>query len=242
MQPGSDDRLSEMMTQWTVIFDAHSTRRTAAKAAQQALVLRYGAAIHRYMLSVVKKHDVVEDLCQEFATRLVAGDFSKADPAKGRFRDFLKTCLFHLVADHFRKRANRPGTALEDVPEVADSGNSEEEFTRQWRAEVLEKVWEMLKEWEDRSGQLFYTVLRARAESPETRSPALAKQLSEKLGKPLTADNVRQTLHRARTKFAELLRDETARNLQTTDPEAIDDELRELGLLAYCQPAGSSAG
>src|SRR5262245_51252562 len=75
MHPGNDDRLSELMTQWTVIFDANSSRRTAAKAAQEALVLRYGAAVYRYMFSVVKRHDVVEDLCQEFARRLVEGDF-----------------------------------------------------------------------------------------------------------------------------------------------------------------------
>lgn len=238
----STERLSEITTRWSLIFQAHDGRRTSAQAAQQALVERYGGAIFRYMLCVVKRHDVVEDLCQDFAVRLVRGDFSKANPEKGRFRDFLKTCLFHLVADFHRKRSNRPGTPLDVVPEVADAGNSDEEFNRQWREEVLEKVWETLKAWEQSTGQLFYTVLRARAEAPELRSPVLAKKLSEKLHKPFTADNVRQTLHRARAKFADLLRDEVARTLQTDDPAAVEDELRELGLLAYCQPVTGSSG
>jgi RNA polymerase sigma-70 factor (ECF subfamily) len=237
------ERLSEITTRWSLIFLANDGRRTSAQAAQQALVERYGGAIYRYMLCVVKKHDVVDDLCQEFAVRLVRGDFSKANPEKGRFRDFLKTCLFHLVADFHRKKSNRPGKALEEVPEIADSGNSDEEFNRQWREEVLEKVWEMLQTWEQNTGQLFYTVLRTRAEAPELRSPMLAQKLSEKLNKPFTPDNVRQTLHRARNKFADLLREEIGRTIQTDDPLAIEDELRELGLLAYCQPgSGSSAG
>jgi RNA polymerase sigma factor (sigma-70 family) len=234
------DRLSQITTRWSLIFGADPARRTAAQAAQQAIVERYGGAIYRYLMSVVKKHDLVDDLCQEFAVRLVRGDFSTANPQKGRFRDFLKTCLFHLVADHHRKKSNRPGKGLEDVPEVADSDHADEEFNKQWREEVLEKVWEMLQLWEKNTGQLFYTVLRARAEAPELRSPLLAKKLSETLGKPFTADNVRQTLHRARAKFADLLRDEIARTLQSDDVGAIEDELRELGLLAYCQPGPGS--
>lgn len=236
---GDTDRLSQITTRWSLIFQANDVGRTAVQAAQQALVERYGGAIYRYVLSVVRQPDICDDLCQEFAVRLVRGDFSKANPEKGCFRDFLKTCLFHLVADHYRKRSNRPSKGLEELPEPAAPEASTAEFDRQWREEVLEKVWELLQGWEQNTGQLFYTVLRTRAEAPELRSPALAQTLSAKLGKPLTADGVRQTLHRARLKFAELLREEVGRTLHTTDAAAIEEELRDLGLWAYCQPGTS---
>jgi hypothetical protein len=48
---------------------------------------------------------------------------------------------------------------------------------------------------------------------------------------------VRQTLHRAREKFAVLLLDEVARSLQTDDLDRIEQELIDLGLQSYCRSA-----
>jgi hypothetical protein len=47
---------------------------------------------------------------------------------------------------------------------------------------------------------------------------------------------VRQTLHRAREKFAALLLEETARSLGTSERGRLQDELADLNLLKYCQP------
>ena len=55
-----------------------------------------------------------------------------------------------------------------------------------------------LEEVEKESGRPLYTVLRFRAENPKHPSLRLAAELSAKLGKPLNAAGVRQTLHRAR--------------------------------------------
>jgi hypothetical protein len=44
---------------------------------------------------------------------------------------------------------------------------------------------------------------------------------------------VRQVRHRTRKKFAERLVDEVARSLQTSDPEALERELIDLGLLDH---------
>jgi len=53
----------------------------------------------------------------------------------------------------------------------------------------------------------------------------------------LTAAGVRQTLHRARVKFAELLVAEVGRSLETSMPDRIEQELIDLGLLPYCREA-----
>jgi RNA polymerase sigma-70 factor (ECF subfamily) len=69
------------------------------------------------------------------------------------------------------------------------------------------------------------------------RSPQLAEQLTARLGRPFTAAGVRQTLHRAREKFADLLLDELAHSLEYPQAEQLAQELVELGLLDYCRPA-----
>jgi RNA polymerase sigma-70 factor (ECF subfamily) len=65
----------------------------------------------------------------------------------------------------------------------------------------------------------------------------MAEQLSATLGKPLTAAGVRQTLHRAREKFADLVLEEVLHSLATPTVEQLEEELTELGLLDYCRPA-----
>jgi RNA polymerase sigma-70 factor (ECF subfamily) len=64
----------------------------------------------------------------------------------------------------------------------------------------------------------------------------MAQQLTTRLQRSFTANSVRQTLHRAREKFAELLLEETARSLGTSERERLQQELADLNLLKYCQP------
>jgi RNA polymerase sigma-70 factor (ECF subfamily) len=74
------------------------------------------------------------------------------------------------------------------------------------------------------------------------RSPELAEQLAVQLGRPLTAAGVRQTLHRAREKFADLLLDEVTQTLENPTAEQFVEELVELSLFDYCRPALARRG
>jgi hypothetical protein len=80
-------------------------------------------------------------------------------------------------------------------------------------------------------------VLRYRAEHPDVRSGDMADALSRQVAKPLTAAGVRQTLHRAREKFADFLLDEVSHSLHGPTPDQLEQELVTLGLLEYCRPA-----
>ena len=60
--------------------------------------------------------------------------------------------------------------------------------------------------------------------------------IRDRLGKTVTAVGVRQTLHRAREKFAELLLEAVADSLDAPTRERLGEELEELGLLGYCKP------
>jgi RNA polymerase sigma-70 factor (ECF subfamily) len=100
--------------------------RDAASAARQLLVERYGGAVRNYLRAVLGDPDAADELAQEFALGLVRGEFRRADPRRGRFRNYIKAVLFHLVARHRRaaRRTPRPmsdyGSDVIDVPAPAD--------------------------------------------------------------------------------------------------------------------------
>ena len=106
-----NQHLSQISTVWTVLHQANAGPTSARDAgeAQTRLLQRYGAAIYRYLLAAVRDRDAADELFQEFALRFVRGDFSRADESRGRFRDFLKTALFHLVVDA-QRRSRRTST------------------------------------------------------------------------------------------------------------------------------------
>jgi RNA polymerase sigma factor (sigma-70 family) len=233
--------LSQITTLWTMVFRAHQDSADAMRSAQEILLHRYCGAIYRYLLAVLRDADAADELCQEFALRFVRGYFKRADPGRGRFRDYVKTALFNLIADYQRKRQAQPqplpdgslGPAVENQMSAA----SDEDFLKRWREALLNRAWEALAAVEEKTGSPVYTILRFRAAHPQVPSEQMAEQLSTQLGRPLSAANARQTLHRAREKFADLLLDEVARSLQSSAPAHLEEELVDLGLLPYCQTA-----
>ena len=113
---------------------------------------------------------------------------------------------------------------------------SEAEFLIEWRREVLNAAWRELESEEADGLGLYHAVLRWRATNPESKTAECADQLTARFGRAFTAAGVRQTLHRARKKYAELLVQEVARSLGGGTPEAVEQELADLGLLGYCRP------
>jgi RNA polymerase sigma-70 factor (ECF subfamily) len=240
MGPGSSDRpLNRISTLWTVVCQAHAGTPEDTASAQRLLLQRYGRAVHRYLLRALPTPHDADDLAQEFALRFVRGDFKGADPQRGRFRDYVKGVLGHLIVDHFRRRARQPA-ALPDNLDLAGpahpSAEDDRRFTESWREELLARAWEALGAFQLRTGQPYHSVLRFRVDHPDLRSAEMARQLGVQLGKPLTAAGVRQSLRRAREKFSDLLLDEVAQTLDRPTPDRLEEELADLGLLEFCRP------
>ncbi len=233
------DRLSVIVTRWTLLQQAHGDGQ--ARAAQEQLLNRYGGAIRRYLLGCTRDADQADELYQEFAVKFIQGGLRGADPDKGRFRHFLKGVLFHLLADHHQKQKKRPAAWNSVLPEPADTFASTPEaetaFQEQWRAELLADAWAKLEKEEKQSGQPWFTILSYRRDHPEERSEAMAQGLSKALGKPMNAAAVRQSLHRARERFADLLLDQVLHSLQEPSTELLHQELIDLKLYQYCEPA-----
>jgi RNA polymerase sigma-70 factor (ECF subfamily) len=236
------NRLSNIKTHWTVLFQAHQPSGDKRTAARQQLLLRYYGAVYRYLLGTVRDVAAAEELTQEFALRFLRGDFHRADPERGRFRDFVKTALRHLAHDYWRKKGKgpaslQPALAQELAIPDEDPGAPDQAFLHQWREELLSRTWEALADVERRTGQTYHTVLRWKTEQPELRSAQLGARLGELLGKSVTETAMRKLLQRARQQFADLLVQEVSRSLETAEPEQLEEELLALDLLVYCRPA-----
>jgi RNA polymerase sigma-70 factor (ECF subfamily) len=176
-------------------------------------------------------------LFQEFALRFLRGDFRNANPERGRFRDFVKTALYHLIVDYQNRRKTRERTvAVEEAglePATHDLNYSEQQFLQSWRHEMLSRTWEALAG----ESPSYYRVLRFRAENPDLSSAQMAEQLTAGSDKAVKPDWVRQTLKRARERFAELLLAELATSLDSPSRERLEQELTDLELLHYCRQA-----
>jgi RNA polymerase sigma-70 factor (ECF subfamily) len=229
-----------MATLWSLVCQAHQGPEDAMRSARQRLLERYGGAARRYLLGALHDPDAADELFQEFALQFLRGGFRRADPEHGRFRNYLKTVLFRLVVHHRRRQQRQPLPLCEDAVEAAVGpglANSEQDFLRSWRDELLARAWHALKRAPEQTGPPFYVVLRFRADHADLRSAEMARRLAAQLGRPLTAAGFRQALHRARERFADALLDEVLHSLDRPTEDQLEQELIDLGLLDYCRPA-----
>ncbi|MEO6808441.1 MAG: sigma factor [Isosphaeraceae bacterium] len=239
-QNGRGEDLKDISTCWGDLQQAHSGAIDNVRAAQERIVTRYGPAIHRYLRAIVHNPDEAEELFQTFALRFVRGDFHRADPGRGRFRDYLKSALVRLVYDRQRQLSRQPSPLPDDHPDPAEaspSTNLDDEFLRIWREELLNRAWTNMADLDRHRGQPLYEVLQYRANYPDLRSADIAEHFTARLGRPLGPEWARKRLHEARTLFVNLLLEEVAQTVESSAVEAIEEELIDLDLLKYCRPA-----
>jgi DNA-directed RNA polymerase specialized sigma24 family protein len=245
--PALNDRLSAMNTCWQQVRAASLAAAVArddqdyqaVQLAQWELLERYGGAVQRYLLGAVHDEDLAQELAQDFAIEFLKGACKGADPARGRFRDFVKGIAQHLVANHFRKRKKLPGHLPTDHPEAAEpqARAGEATFIDCWRDQLLSRAWQALSNLEQQTGQPYHAVLKHKADHPDESSEQMAGAMSQQLQRPLNAPAVRKALQRAREKFAGLLLADLSASLGEPGQEALVQELIDLRLYEYCRPA-----
>jgi DNA-directed RNA polymerase specialized sigma24 family protein len=235
--------LSQIMTSWSLVFQACRGPGEEVRSRQAELLERYGAAIYRYAVRALGDEDRAAELCQEFALRFVRGDFHRADPTRGRFRDYVKTAVIHLLGESRRQDRVRDRVhplldgAATAPPDPAQIEIDEAEFVKAWRKELLNRAWHEMETRQSVDGPPYHAALRLKADQPGLTAPDLAGQLAATGRGSYTAAGVRQLLHRARETFAALLLEEVARSLTTDDPDELALELADLDLLTYCREA-----
>jgi RNA polymerase sigma-70 factor (ECF subfamily) len=233
-------RISQLVTHWTLLARAQRPDASNARDAAAELLPVYCAAIYNYVLGSLGDASAADEVCQEFALRFVRGDFRHAEPGRGRFRDYVKVAVIRLI-NEYRERWLTAGRVVpldSQTPEPGQAPRREAALEGFWRQTVLNLAWAGLERFSDANGLLFHEVLWMKAEKPERRSADIAAELGRRHGRPFTAANARQLLHRAREKFSELLWRAVADSIPSEDPAEVEAELGELGLLAYFRADG----
>ncbi len=184
-----------------------------------------------------------------FAHLLERGDFARADPSRGRFRAYLRTCAEHWLArqhehDHAHKRgggarllsfdAAGEETRLRLEPSYPDEPAAA--FERRWAEAVVERArWRLEQEERTARRERQFTALAFVLDGqPPPRSWAdLARELET------TEGALKVAAHRLKARFRDALCAEVRDTL--ADDVAPGDELREL-LAAFGGSAAAESG
>lgn len=118
-------------TRWSAIVAARSNDATERARGLETIAALYWKPVYKYIrLRWGKSNEDAKDLTQEFFSRAIEKSFLDTfDPAKGRLRTFLRTCVDGLVANQEKaaRRLKRGGDAA-IVP--LDFDSAEEELDR----------------------------------------------------------------------------------------------------------------
>jgi RNA polymerase sigma factor (sigma-70 family) len=230
---------SWVVTAWPKVFEGRGEGE-AAQQARHELLVRYHEVVYHYFLKKLHNPHAAQELYSNFALRLLESDalLKRADPERGRFRAYLKTALHNMVIDYYRRQGQGPhiGPLPPDVT-AGQVPDEDRDFQPLWRQELLNQAWKALEQSEKGGQSIGFAVLRYQSDHPEERSPQIAEQLTQRLGRPITSDAVRTALHRAREKFAALLMAEVERSLQNPTLDQLEQELIDFKLLPYCKKA-----
>lgn len=224
-------------TRWSVVLAAG---QEDSPSAQEALTQLYRA--YWYPLYVIVRrqgcspHDA-EDLTQGFFLHLLnRHDLATVRRERGRFRSFLLVSLKHFLVNEWkraralRRGGNQPAVSLELLgaeerfaAEQFETPDAEKCFDRRWAVAVLEQVFGRLRQEYASSGrQMLFNTLKPylSPDGPGCSQAAVAAELG------LNENALKQAVHRLRTRYRELLREEVAQTVAT--PGDIEDELRYL--------------
>src|SRR5215212_6858959 len=199
-------------TRRSVLLAARDTDPEVRRNALGALIESYWKPVYKYLrVQHRSEGDEAQDLTQSFfALALEKGTFDRYDPAKARFRTFLRLVLDGFVSNERKaaRREKRGGSFLLDFEgaeaELARSPSSdltpEEYFHREWVRALFARAVERLRsEAQPRRFLLF-----ERYDLEEDR-PTYAR-LAEELG--TTVVQVTNDLAAARRDFRRLVLDE----------------------------------
>lgn len=199
-----------------------------------ALARAYWRPIQSYLAARTRcSADDANDLAQEaFAWLLASGLLDRADPARGRFRGFLKKALANFAAEQWRKaNARKRGGAV--AIESLDAGGATAEpvdpagrtpdqvLDDAWRRELLERAQERLRvELEGNGRARHWALFHDRFLTGEADYAILAARHG------VTRTDVSNWLDHAKRRYRALLRDAVADTVG--DEQELQEELRWL--------------
>lgn len=234
---GHDDRFPP--TQHSVVASARSGDEALRRRAQEVVVAAYWKPVYKYVrIKWRLDNESAKDLTQGFFVNAIdSGFFSRFDPARAKFRTYLRLCLDGFVANE-RKAAGRikRGGGVAHIPldyaaadgeirhmEPADPVDPETLFHDEWVRHLFSECVEELRQHCEANDKTvcFEVFERYDLDSADNASYA---DLAENLGLPVT--QVTNHLAWARRTFRALVLDRL-RAASGSEQEYLDD-VREL--------------
>lgn len=193
-------------TGWTLLNEVAAGGAGKGRALEE-LARRYWKPVYVYLRRKGMPANDADDRTQSFFVHLMEKDLLvRADPARGRFRHWLRALLEHFLANAAReRRAEKRGGGkrllsldVEACERAFGSGGElspEEAFQREWALDVLDRALGRLAD-------------EFRAAGKEAVIATLRARLG--LGEAPAAPANDVALHRARKRLRELILDEVA--------------------------------
>ena len=223
-------------TQWGLVVTASADGDAEARIALEELYRLYCYPVYAFIRRRGYGRQDAQDLTQDFFVHLLEkGALGRADPQRGRFRNFLLGALDHFLANAAERArsAKRGGgcqwvflddDAAEDRYQLAapEGMTAEKIFAARWAAALVEATFARLREEleSEGKGHLFEALQGFIVGGKDASYQQVADALSLTLGALKTA------IHRLRGRYRTLLREEVARTVAT--PVEVDEELRFL--------------
>jgi RNA polymerase sigma factor (sigma-70 family) len=225
-------------TRWSEVWRAGHGDEPQKQAAMQRICQDYWPPVYAYIRRQGRTEEDAEDLTQEFFCRIIRRNwFAKADPSRGRLRNYLFTSLVNFLRDAWRsERTEKRGSGQAVLSLSGAEGWYHHEpmdllspdllFQRRWAMHLVEKAMAAVEqEYVSRGQGPVFLALQARLLDPGSGNEqlvTLADQLS------MTPGAVRAALFRLRGRFREVLFQEVGRTIGSQNPEEIQAEMTAL--------------
>jgi RNA polymerase sigma factor (sigma-70 family) len=221
-----------LTTQWGLVAAASAEGATEARAALDGLYRVYCYPVYAFIRRRGYSRQDAQDLTQDFFVYLLEKSaLGRADPRRGRFRSFLLGTLDHFLA-HAAERARtrkRGGDCqfvyldddtAENHYQLAAGMTAEKIFEARWAAALIEAALVQLRaEWEVAGKKGVFDAVEGFLLSGEDAS---YQQVADGLRLSLAA--IKSDIHRMRSRYRALLREEVAHTVATR--AEVEDELR----------------
>jgi RNA polymerase sigma-70 factor (ECF subfamily) len=224
-------------THWSLVVAAGAKDASTSRQALATLCETYWYPLYVFVRRQGLQPAEAQDMTQAFFAELLEKDRLRlADQERGRFRTFLLSSLRNFLNNQWRKaQATRRGGGrrilsldLSDAEsrythESAGPETPEELFERRWALTLLDNTLAKLQDEYARSGKdALYQRLKDHLGGGAEAIPY--REIAEEMG--TTEAAVKVAAHRLRRRCRQLLRQEIAETVATTDQ--VDEELQDL--------------
>lgn len=224
-------------TRWSVVLEAADGKSTEASRALEQLCQSYWMPLYSYIRRSGHDATAAKDLTQAFFEDLLERHaLGRIDRGRGKFRSFLIASLNHFLRDEWaRSRTLKRGGgreifSIDAVPaeefyqyEPMDEETPEKVFERRWAQTVLHgAIMRLSTEWAEAGLGERFEVLKEFLMGDAAGGSY--EDAAKRLGVTLAA--VTSAIHRLRTRFREVFREEIVHTVAT--PSEVDEEIRYL--------------